>query len=53
VALRVHPQDVVAGAEGVQLRPPIEILERIVGTVVRAPTREDLQVAAAVEVFIS
>ncbi len=47
VALRIHPQDVVAGAEGVQLRPPIEMLEGIVGPIVRAPAHEGPQVAAA------
>jgi hypothetical protein len=51
VALEVHLQDVVAAPERVQLRPTVEILERVVGSVVRAPPYERLQVAAIVEVL--
>ena len=40
VALRVHPKDLVARAQCVQLRPAIEVLERVVGPVVRAPAHE-------------
>jgi hypothetical protein len=52
VALEEHLQDVIAGPERVQLRPAIEVLERIVRAVVGAPAHEALQVAAVVEVFL-
>ena len=52
VTLGVHLQDVVAGAQRMQLRPAVEVLERIVGPVVGAPAHEALQVAAVVEVFL-
>ncbi len=52
MALRIHPEDVVACAEGVQLRPPIEMFERIVGAIVRAPAHEGLQVAALVVILL-
>ena len=52
VTLGVHLQDVVAGAQRVQLRPAVEVLEGVVGAVVRAPAHEALQVAAVVEVLL-
>ena len=52
VALGEHLEDLVAGAERVQLRPAVEVLERIVRTVVGAPAHEALKVAAVVEVLL-
>ena len=52
VALRIHPKDFVACAESVQLRPPIEMLERIVGPIVGAPAHEGFQVAATVVILL-
>ena len=46
----VHLKDFIAGAEGMQLRPMIEVLKGIVGSIVSAPTHETLQIAAVIEV---
>ena len=51
VALRKHREDVVARAERMQFGPVIEILERIIRAVVRAPADEALETSAVVEVF--
>ena len=51
-ALQVQPRDLVVGAERVQLGPAIEVLERIVRPVVRAPAQEALQIAALVVVLL-
>ena len=51
-AREVQPQDLVAAPERVQLRPAIEVLERIVRPVVRAPAQEALEVAARVVVLL-
>ena len=48
----VHLQDLVAGAQRVQLGPLVEVLEGVVGSVVRPPAHEALQVAAVVEVLL-
>ena len=45
-AVQVEAKDLVVCPERMQLRPAIEVLERVVGPVVRAPTQEDLEIAA-------
>src|SRR5689334_16899677 len=50
--LQEHPEDFVARAERVKLRPPIEVLKRIVRAIVGAPAHEALQVTTIVEVFL-
>ena len=52
MALEVHLHDLVARAERVQLGPMVEVLDRVVRAVVRAPADEAQQVAAIVEVLL-
>jgi hypothetical protein len=52
VTRHVHREDVVAGAQRVELGPTVEVLERIVRPVIGAPAHEALEVAAVVEVFV-
>ena len=52
VALHVHLDDLVIGAERVQFWPMVEVLERIVRAVVRAPAYEDEQVPPVVEILL-
>ena len=47
-----HLQDLVVRAERVELGPAVEVLERIVGAVVRAPPHDALEVSVIVEIFL-
>src|SRR4029079_13128557 len=46
------PEDVVTRSERVQLRPPVEVLERIVRAVVGAPAHEALEITPIVEILL-
>ena len=48
----VAPEDLVVSPQRVQLRPAVEVLERIVGPVVGAPAQDALHVAAGVVVLL-
>ena len=52
VPLLVHPQDFIGGPQCMQFRPAIEILKRIIRTIVGAPTYEALQVSFVVKIFL-
>src|SRR5438445_2030965 len=45
----IHLENFVTGAERVQLRPAIEVLEGVVWPIVGAPAHEALQITAVVE----
>ena len=50
--LHVQPQDFIAPAKGMQLRPACKVFKSIVGTVVSAPAQHALHVTAAVVVLV-
>ena len=52
VALQIHLDDLVVGAKGMQLGPVIEVLERVIRAVVRAPADKHQQIALVVEIFL-
>ena len=52
VTAEEHLENFIAGPQGVQFRPVVEILERVVRTVIGAPAHEALKVTAVVEVFL-